>query len=185
MTILGFLVLLWYAWETRKLRIIADSQKDLEILPIPFIFFNAGTGSNNFLMIKNLGNGSALSTQIEPYKINGKTLSFSIGYFGTPRDFSGDLLKPQTEDPKRIFITYNNEEANEMFYQYFAADGKSMTEKGRELTITFRDIQNNIYEIKENFSKNGLTITQLPKRINDSKIKKLNRCLRDFFYEQF
>ena len=35
-TCLGVVILIWYAWETRKLRIIANNQKDLEILPLPF-----------------------------------------------------------------------------------------------------------------------------------------------------
>lgn len=182
-TILGFFVLFWYACETRKLRKIANNQKDLQILPLPFIYFNGAPKSDNFLMIKNLGYGSALSTNIENFKFNGQELAFRIIYTSNFRDFGGDLLKPEnTQDLRRVLITHihgnSNKSADELFYEYFAADGESMENKGRELTITFRDIQNNAYEIKEHFDKAGPTITQLPKRIGVNKLKNIKSLLK-------
>ena len=188
-TCLGVVILIWYAWETRKLRIIANNQKDLEILPLPFIFIRGTSVQDNFLMIKNLGRGTSVATRIESFKIDDNgVLKFDIGQFSSPRDFSGNLLQPCTEqDPRTVFISYSVGEANKStklsnskFYEYFAADGKYIGDKGRELTIAFRDIQNNVYEIKEHFSKDGPIITQLPKRVDEGKFKKIKASMKSF-----
>jgi hypothetical protein len=56
-------ILIWYTWETRKLRIETVKQTELSLRPCVVLFGNDEVGSN---YIENIGNGAALNVIIEP-----------------------------------------------------------------------------------------------------------------------
>lgn len=63
--ILTGVVLIWYTWETRSLRRIAFSQRELQLRP--FIVFRKEAEK---YVVENIGNGAALDVRIESIKLD-------------------------------------------------------------------------------------------------------------------
>ncbi len=165
LVILGFFVLVIYTRETYKLRKIGNDQKDLQIMPLPFLYLSR-TG-NPTLEITNFGSGTAVDIKIKTasfkYKGKQKAFEFEVNY-------GSNILEYKNKKFVSVIFYDDGDKkspklSGEAFYMYYAADGKSMTNKGKCINITYKDIKAQTYKQEQHFGKQGTAISQLPKRI--------------------
>src|SRR3990167_9190032 len=68
-----FLVLIWYAYETRQIRKINVQQKDLQLMPVVMFYIRERSGSRR-PYLRNIGNNPAMAIQVLPTNFTeGKT----------------------------------------------------------------------------------------------------------------
>ena len=172
LVVLGFLVVVIYTKETYKLRKINNDQKDLQIYPLPHMFFSKYSDNGlPRIELENIGNGTALDITIEPieFKYDKSTKRFEFD-----ANWNNNILKPFEINnlPKFVEVKFYDKGSKKesklsqnSFIEYFAANGKFMIDDGRTIIISFKDIKGQTYNVKQVFNKHGTSIIQLPQRV--------------------
>ncbi len=90
------IAIIWYAWETRKLRMETVRQTELSQRPFVMIF---ETDSNK-IKYKNSGQGIALNISIKPFENGSYTFTFEKENLLSPNEESKHDINPVPKDNK-------------------------------------------------------------------------------------
>ena len=139
-------VLLWYAWETRKLR--QESQKQTFLMLRPFVVIKKPDPDNDAsrASVKNIGNGSALHIRFKsvqrkiklPGGITDEIITIEPRLEKTTllkKDASDDLVLDAKKDDEQVFASQNDEKEKRNLY---------LSEK---IFFEYDDINNEPYKI--------------------------------------
>jgi len=90
------IAIIWYAWETRKLRMETVRQTELSQRPFVMIFET----DLNKIKYKNSGQGIALNISIKPFENGGYTFTFEKENLLSPNEVSKHDINPVPKDNK-------------------------------------------------------------------------------------
>ena len=90
------IAIIWYAWETRKLRMETVRQTELSQRPFVMIFET----DLNKIKYKNSGQGIALNISIKPYENGSYTFTFEKENLLSPNEVSKHDINPVPKDNK-------------------------------------------------------------------------------------
>ncbi len=181
-----FGVLIWYTYETYKIRKINTEQKDLQLLPAMMLYIRNGDDDeerNHRLTIRNVGYGTAVAIRILPtaFKVNGKKLVFKFAL----SDQNNTLIPSEERQVDIEFYEdgtadHHNRFGN--FYAYFnpsnLEDVKIFKEANmvrkdaptrNDVRILYQDIHGQEYETTIGFRPEGILVAKPPKRIEKKK----------------
>jgi hypothetical protein len=178
-TVIGtFLVLIVYTIETTKIRKINAQQKDLQLLPAIMIYIKHHSGSDR-PFIKNIGFGTALVVNVLDVNFTTERKQFKFTFHLVD---GNNTLEPQEERMLGVNLDVDNQSRRnplDNFLAYFnpenLQDVANFQEGGvinnelptnRNLEVHFKDITGQLYKTTINFSKDGISVAQAPKRIN-------------------
>lgn len=171
-----FFVLIWYAYETRKIRKINAEQRDLEILPAMMFYIRRRSGGER-LFIRNIGAGTAFDVRVMSASSVVRDQTFRFDFHLTDANNS---LEPneerevgvnfwiddkQDERPRDNFLVYYN--PSNLHDIKIHREGGTIdpdTEIQRTLEVRFKAITGEEYVTSISFSDQGISVTKLPKR---------------------
>lgn len=90
------IAIIWYAWETRKLRMETVRQTELSQRPFVMIFET----DLNKIKYKNSGQGIALNISIKPFENGSYTFTFEKENLLSPNEVSKHDINPVPKDNK-------------------------------------------------------------------------------------
>lgn len=176
-TEITLIVLIWYTWETSKIRRITTQQRDLQLLPAMMFYVRHRSGTDR-LFIRNVGFGAATTVLIPNADFLVGSERFSFRFHLTD---SNNTLMPQEE--REVGINFYKNDASQrnnipnfmVYYnparlQEVDAAGEAglvrdiETPSQRRLKVTFKDIVGQQYETKIHFSSEGISIVESPRR---------------------
>jgi hypothetical protein len=181
-----FGVLIWYTYETYKIRKITTEQKDLQLLPAMMLYIRNGDDdeeNNHKLTLRNVGYGTAVAISISPtiFKVEGKKMEFKFKL----ADQNNTLIPG--EEREVDFEFYKNGESSyhnryRDFYAYFNPSNlesvvyfkaSKMVHKDtptkNDIHIKYQDIHGQDYETTIGFRPEGILVAKPPKRIEKKK----------------
>lgn len=144
---LTFLTVIWYAWETRKLRIETLNQTKLSLRPFVIIVFIERPGK---FILKNLGNGSALNVKVKDISLI-KTKELQITYFF----HRVDVIPCKEEKDLYIGMKENDSPADR---SDLGALLPQSAVNAHDFEINYTDINNQKYRTMGTIGKGGVII---------------------------
>ena len=138
-------VVIWYTWETMRLRQMSLAQRELQLRP--FVVFK-GTAQGYF--VENLGTAPALGVTIERIQMSGDGVSLSISF-----PASLPLLRSLATEPIATEVVVNGKKVDGVFAahldpNYAIADV--------DVRIRFRSIEGKQYELVQTTSPKTMEI---------------------------
>ena len=172
-----FIVLVWYAYETRAIRLINKQQKDLQLMPAMMIYIRQHSGSER-PYIRNIGSGTSVAVELPTtaFMVEGRRFEFSFNLAD-----GNNTLVPQEErligvnlmidgqshgSPLPNFLAYYSPVSLQDVHNF--QDAKVISSSlptNRILEVVFRDITGQKYKTLINFSKDGLSVARAPERV--------------------
>ncbi|MEW6455833.1 MAG: hypothetical protein AB1410_03845 [Acidobacteriota bacterium] len=150
--ILTLFVVLWYAWETRRLRIETIKQTELSLRPFVIILF---IEHKNKFILKNIGNGPALKVKIDDIPLI-KENKLYIKYIF----HEIDVILAKEESEIKCEIKTNDSTLNISLFSHFFPH---TAVKSYNFLIRYTNINNELYQTKGKFGKGGIVIEGIKK----------------------
>jgi len=152
---LTFLAVVWYAWETRKLRIEAIKQTELGLKPFVTISYDERERKFSY---KNIGKGPALKVKIDDIPIIKENGELYIRYVF----YEIDVITPEEESKVdgEIKINESTSDKDFSFLSHFFPD---TAVKSYDFLIKYTNINNEHYETKGKFGESGIVIEKTEK----------------------
>ncbi len=169
------LAILWYSWETHKMRREMVDQKELLLLPIPNLEFKE-VDQDYKLFIKNIGNKPMLNIKVQPFPL--EIFDHIEGAEKLGEDFKKQkfhfeeisLLAPGQESEIKYDISEAPPEFNDLFKDkggLYKLLGPSLNsryaQRNWKTTISYENILNQKYETQVNMGKDGYRIIKTGK----------------------
>ncbi len=145
---LTLMAVIWYAWETRKLRMETIKQTELSLRPFIVITFDPNASMQRGYKIENIGKGPALNVKIANIVIV-KNLEYIFN--------SIDLILPnEKHDIKgRIKVYESSTENSFVFMSHFQPES---ADRSFDFIISYTNIFNDSYKTNGKWGKGGLAI---------------------------
>jgi len=153
--ILTLFAVIWYAWETRRLRIETIRQTELSLRPFVIVSYNE---QQRKFLFKNIGKGPALKVKIDDIPIIKEDGELYIRY-----DFYEiDVVTPKEEIEVNGEIKINEGTSGEfpVFMSHFFPD---TAVKSYDFIINYTNINSEPYKTKGKFGKDRVVIKKTEK----------------------
>lgn len=148
--ILTGIILIWYTWETMLLRLIASSQRELDLQP--FVIYKNLSGQH---WIENAGRGVAINISINTLEIGDSSYRLEILF---PKKIP--ILKPGKSQQLTPTVKINGNEVNNLHASHL---NPIYANQDTEVEVTFSNTEKTRYSVKETVSPHNLEINQIIK----------------------
>jgi len=152
---LTLLAVVWYAWETRRLRIETIKQTELSLRPFVIISYKEHERKFSY---ENIGNGPALKVKLDDIPIIKQEGELYIRYVF----YEIDVITPnkKNEIDGEIKINGDTSDKDFIFLSHFFPDSAV---KSYNFLIKYMNINNEFYETIGKFGKDGIVIEKTQK----------------------
>ena len=146
------LAVIWYACETRKLRMETIKQTELSLRPFVVITYDTDASMQRRFKIENIGKGPALNVKIADIPIMKKDGEHYIRYIFSRIDV---IVPNEKKDIKgKIKVNEHSAENSFVFMSHFQPESV----KSYDFIINYANINNNSYKTEGSLGKGGLVI---------------------------
>lgn len=170
-----FFALIWYAYETRKIRQINLEQKDLQQMPAMMIYIRRHSGSER-PFVRNIGFGTAVGVDVLKSTVENGKWEFTYHLvdnnntlISKEERLIGINLKidgQEHSDPLPNWLAYYDPTKLQRVKERRQGDtANSVTPIRKNLRVRFKDITGQKYETKIRFSDSGVTVASPPRRV--------------------
>lgn len=156
--ILTGVVVIWYTWETRKLRAVATHQIAMQIRPLVLADPRV---HDNSVTVNNIGHGPALNVRMTEVELERMPSPLQAGEeWPLTLRFDGSVPILKTGDEARFAIEVYL--AGERFADIYAATiDPRYTDQTVILTIKYEDIDLKHYTIRQTIAPHSMTTTSI------------------------
>ena len=148
--VLTGIILIWYTWETMLLRLIASSQRELDLQP--FVIYK---NINGQYWIENIGRGVALNISVNAVEIGDDSYKLEILF---PKKFP--FLKPNESQQLTPIVKINGAEVSNLHASHL---NPIYANQDTAVSISFSNSEKTKYMVQETVSPFNLEINQIIK----------------------
>lgn len=154
---LTFIAILWYSYETRKMRWEITSQRQFEQRPV-LVVYKRIINSNETFRIRNVGRGIAFSVNIEKIKLSGEgNLTFELGIY------EPNILIPDEERDLEGQAKLKDTPILERGTKSLAVINPKYAKKNFIFKITYEDIERNKWFTEIETLEDGVRVKEIGK----------------------
>lgn len=150
------LAVIWYANETRKLRIETVNQTELSLRPIIVLSYYANASSQRIFKIENIGKAPALNVKIDDIPIIKKDGGIHIRYIFNKINI---IVQNEKRDiTGKIKENGNCSRNSHLFMSHFSPRSAV---RSYDFIINYRNVNNKPYKTIGKWGKGGLVIERI------------------------